>query len=111
HGLDPWASTPWGGRDRGVDARIKSAQDEFSSFPGSPTQISLPRKSSPDSPVGDCSGQWLHDFAARLDSSLPNSSAVGAPVNLLSLTKNVGVELTSSSFDAIRRCSSMLFSG
>src|SRR5205085_7400128 len=29
HGLDPWASTPWGGRTKDVDARIKSAQDDL----------------------------------------------------------------------------------
>jgi len=29
HGRDPWASTPWGGRKNDVDARIKSAQDDY----------------------------------------------------------------------------------
>ena len=33
HGLDPWASTPWSGRNEDVDTRIKSAQDEVKSFP------------------------------------------------------------------------------
>src|SRR3981189_959599 len=50
------------------------------------------------------------DFAASPDSALSNSSTVGAPVNLAPLMKNVGVELTSSSFDAIRRPSTILFS-
>src|SRR5947208_13072753 len=54
--------------------------------------------------------QWLHDFAARFERTLLNSSVVGAPVNLLPLTKKVGVELTSSSFEATRRCSTMRFS-
>src|SRR5216684_4488225 len=49
--FDPWASTPWGGRYKGVDARIKSAQDDFNSFPWSPAQVSIARKFSPDRPA------------------------------------------------------------
>src|SRR5207302_1323889 len=37
HGLDPWAPTPRNGRDQDVDTRIKSAQDDFRSFPASET--------------------------------------------------------------------------
>ena len=51
HGLDPWASTPWGGRYKGVDTRIKSAQDDFNSFPWSSTQVIIARKFSPDRPA------------------------------------------------------------
>src|SRR4029077_7304049 len=54
--------------------------------------------------------QRLHDFAARLDNIFLNPSTVGAPVNLLPLTKNVGVAPTWSSVVAISRCSTILFS-
>src|SRR6266851_3058082 len=43
--FDPWASTPWGGRDKDVDARIKSAQDDFNLFRGSPTKVLITGKS------------------------------------------------------------------
>jgi hypothetical protein len=35
HGLDPWASTPSSVRSKGVDARIKSAQDDYGLHPAS----------------------------------------------------------------------------
>src|SRR6266404_5017909 len=44
-------STPWDSREKDVDARIKSAQDDFNSLPGGPTQVILARKFFPDSPA------------------------------------------------------------
>jgi hypothetical protein len=39
-GLDP-ATHAWGGRNKDVDTRIKSAQDDFKSFSASPIQVNL----------------------------------------------------------------------
>src|SRR5260370_36753176 len=51
HGRDPWASRPSGARNKDVDARIKSAQDDFKWFLTSPKQVILPEVISPDSPA------------------------------------------------------------
>src|SRR6266851_505480 len=63
-------STPWGGRDKDVDGRIKSAQGDLKSFPAGLAQVPLSRKFSPDSPARKWESTWISGCGFRLSTSL-----------------------------------------
>src|SRR6266403_1358510 len=52
-GLDPWACTPWSGREEDVDTRIKSAQDDFKSVPADQTDLDAGKSPGADLRCGE----------------------------------------------------------